>query len=127
MEEEKVLEINPHKCYFIASYPDGKIVKGNALSGDAWSKISSGIMELRYTLSNGSEIVIPKGKAYLSRVDSADGVYFAIDVRYLSEKAVIVYRINLRQVPGSSLRIGDVIVGSDSVPNKFDSSWKMSN
>lgn len=123
-EEQKVIEVNPKRCYFIVTYPDGRIVKGNALSNDAWKQVPEGIAVLRYELSDESEIKIPGYKAYSVEVDHENGIYYAINVSCLSETEVVVYRINLRQVEGSNLKIGHVITGRRPVPKEMDNSWK---
>ena len=125
-EEKKVLEINPNKCYFVATYPDGRILKGNALSQDAWGQVPSGISGLRYELSNGDSITIPQHKAYAQTVDFEDGTYYAIEVKGLLDREIVVHRINLRQVPGSGLKIGDVVIGNMPAPEEVDKSWKFS-
>jgi hypothetical protein len=125
MEEKKVKEVNPKKCYFIAKYADGKIVKGNALSDTAWLQIPNGIVSLEYELSTGREIKIHRHNAYSASVEVGDDTFYFIDVRCLTEEDVVIYRINLREVPGSSLKIGDVIIGRVSIPDGLDSSWKM--
>jgi len=125
MEEEiKIIEVNPKRCYFIVTYSDGRIVKGDALSSDAWRQIPDGIASLRYELSNESEVEIPEHKAYSVEVDHENGMYYAINVNCLSEGEVMVYRINLRQVEGSGLKIGHVITGRLPVPKEMDNSWK---
>lgn len=123
-EEMKIIEINPKRCYFVVTYPDGRIVKGNALSNDAWKQIPSGIANLRYELSNESEIRMPGHKAYSVDVDYEDGVYYAINVSGLSEDEIIVYRINLREVEGSGLKIGHIITARRPIPEEMGSSWK---
>lgn len=124
MEEEKVLEINPKKCYFIVSYPDGKIIKGNALSAEAWNQIPSGLSTLKYELSDGSEIKIHQYDAYSVQIDKENKMFYAIEVLCLSGEEVVTYRINLRQVPGSSLKIGDVIIGRDRTAPPKNIFWK---
>lgn len=125
MEEEvKIIEINPKRCYFIVTYPDGRIVKGDALSDHAWRQIPDGLSNLKYELSDGSEIRIPGHEAYSVEVDKENDVYYAISVSGLSDMDVRVYRINLRKINGSALKIGDVIMGYLPKPEELDNSWK---
>lgn len=125
MEEEiKAIEVNPKRCYFIVTYPDGRIVKGDALSIDAWRQIPDGITSLRYELSNESEIEIPEREAYSVEIDHENGVYYTINVSCLSEEEIEVFRINLRKVEGSGLKIGHVIMGRLPAPKEMDNSWK---
>lgn len=128
MENKKILEINPNNCYFVATYPDGKILKGNALSDKAWQQVPNGLLDLKYVLSNGMVIEIPRHKAYLSNTDiDRNGkkiTYYSIDIRCLDEKEIIIYRINLRQVTPVGLKIGDVIIKREDIPEKMDKSWR---
>jgi len=128
MGNKKILEINPNNCYFVVTYSDGKILKGNALSDKAWQQIPNGLLDLKYVLSNDRVIEIPKHKAYLSSID-IDGtgkktVYYSIDVKCLDEKDIIVYRINLRQLTTAGLKIGDVIMKREDIPEEMDKSWR---
>jgi len=126
--EKKILEINPNSCYFVATYPDGKILKGNALSDKAWQQIPDGLSGLKYILSNGKVIEMPKHKAYFSSIDSdrkgKKTIYYSINVKCLNNEEMIVYRINLRQVTPLGLKIGDIIVRHEDIPEKLDKSWK---
>jgi len=123
-EEEKVIDVNPNRCYFVVTYADGKIIKGNALSEESWNQILSGIVELKFELSNGSIINIHKHDAYSVDVDFEDGVYYMINVKCLSGEDVTIYRINLRGVPGTALKIGDVIVSRSPVVYEKETIWK---
>jgi len=128
MENKKILEINPNECHFIVTYPNGKILKGNALSGEAWKQIPNGLSNLKYILSNGKVIEIPKHKAYVPIIDSdkegKKAVHYSISVKSLDEEEIIIYKINLRQVSPLGLKIGEVIVGRESIPEKMDGGWK---
>ena len=42
-----VTGINPHKCHFIAEYPDGKMIKGKDLFTTGWDAIPNGLSILR--------------------------------------------------------------------------------
>lgn len=129
MEEEKVLEVNPNNCYFVATYPDGKILKGNALSDKAWQQVPNGLLELKYILSNDKVIEIPKHKAYSPTVDfnrnKGKTVYYFIEIRCLDDKEIITYKINLRQVSPTGLRIGDVIMRREDILEEMDNSWRL--
>jgi len=124
MEEEKVKTVNPKRCYFIVTYPDGRIIKGNALLEDAWKQIPEGLSNLKYELSDGSDVVIPGHIAYSVEVDRDEDTYYTINVLGLEDSAVKVYRINLREIKGSPLKIGNIIIGNLPKPKALDSSWK---
>lgn len=131
MEEEKeeIKEVNPHKCRFVVKYGDGSILKGNALSTKDWpSQVKDGIVDLSYNI-DGNKIDIKEHKAYSHSVDYTRfkdrNVYHFINVRCLTDSDdVVIYNINLRKVPGSGLKIGDMIMGREDKPEEFDSSWK---
>ena len=124
-----VTSINPYRCYFIATYPDGKIIKGNNLFTTGWNEIPNGLSKLEYVLSTGNIIIIPKFKAYMPLIECSLGtdgsrIFHSIRVKCLSDKEVLVYRIILKQDNISKLRIGDVVIGREFLPEKFDKSWK---
>lgn len=127
-----VTGINPHKCYFVAEYPDGKIIKGNNLFTTGWDTIPNGLSALRYVLSTGHVIQIPKFKAYLPLIETSVGmdgsrVFHSINVKCLAEKEIIIYRIILRQDKISKLKIGDIVMGKEKMPKEFHKSWKFTS
>lgn len=133
MEEERseIKEANPHTCRFVVTYTDGSILKGNALSTSDWSgKVSGGISKLEYEIDGVDKIEIKESKAYFHSVDYGKSedkfIYYFIKVKCLTEDEVLTYSINLRDVPGSALRIGDIITGREEVPKNFNSLWKAS-
>jgi hypothetical protein len=129
MEENKVLNVNPNKCYFIATYPDGTIVKGKNLFDTGWNQITNGLSKLDFVLSTEQTIEIQKSKAYLFSVEygidkNKDKIFHSAIVKCLTEKDVLVYRIILRQDSISKLRIGDVVFAREEIPEEFDVLWK---
>ena len=127
-----VTSINPHKCHFVAEYPDGKSIRGNNLFTTGWDNIPNGLSMLRYVLSTGHIIQIPKFKAYLPLIETSLGmdgsrVFHSINVKCLGDKEILVYRIILRQDKISKLKIGDVIIGKEKKPKEFNKSWKFTN
>ena len=70
----KVLSVNPYKCKFTATYPDGKEIKGNDLFSTGWDKLPQGLSKLRYELSTGHVIEIPKFKGYLNLIEVSFGM-----------------------------------------------------
>ena len=127
-----VTGINPHKCHFVAEYPDGRIIKGNNLFTTGWDNIPNGLSMLRYVLSTGHIIKIPKFKAYLPLIETSIGMdgsraFHSINVKCLGDKEVIIYRIILRQDNISKLKIGDVVMGKEKKPREFNKSWKFTN
>jgi len=127
-----VTGINPHRCHFVAEYPDGKIIKGKDLFTTGWDNIPNGLSMLRYVLSTGHVIQIPKFNAYLPLIETSLGmdgsrVFHAIHVKCLAENEVIIYRIILKQDKISKLKIGDVIMGKERKPAEFNKSWKFTS
>lgn len=125
----KVNSVNPYRCKFVASYPDGSEVHGIDLFTTGWDKIPNGLSRLRYELSTGHVIEIPKFKAYLPMIEVSFGmdgsrIFHSINVNCLAEKEVVVYKIVLRQDSISPQKIGDVIMSRQSLPKEFHSSWK---
>jgi len=133
MEKERteIKEVNPHTCRFVVTYADGSILKGNALSTDDWlGKVHDGISKLEYEIDGIDKIEINKSKAYSYSVDYDDSgnrpVYYFIKVKCLMDNdTILVHSINLRDVPGSALKIGDIITGKE-VLSKDNNLWKTS-
>jgi hypothetical protein len=73
-QHNKVTSVNPYNCYFLARYPDGRMIKGNNLFDTGWDEIPHGLSELSYSLSTGKVIKIPKFKAYLPLIECSLGV-----------------------------------------------------
>lgn len=124
--------INPYKCHFVAEYPDGKFVRGNNLFNTGWDSIPNGLSMLRYVLSTGQIIQIPKFKAYLPLIETSIGmdgsrVFHSINVKCLGNKEIIIYKIILRQDRISKLKIGDIVMGKEKKPKEFHKSWKFTN
>lgn len=124
-----VVSVNPYKCYFMAKYPDGKIVKGNNLFRTGWDDIPQGLSELSYILSTGHVINIPKFKAYLPLIECSDGIdgsriFHSINVKCLADNEIIVWKIILKKDQRSKFKIGDIIIGKENLPEHFNSSWK---
>lgn len=128
----KITSINPNNCYFIAKYPDGKIIKGNNLFTTGWDNIPNGLSELSYVLSTGHIIRIPKFKAYLPLVEVSVGiegsrVFHSINVKCLEENRVSIWKIILKQDNISKFKIGDVVIGQERLPKVMNKSWKYTN
>jgi hypothetical protein len=128
-QHNTVNSVNPYRCHFIATYPDGKIVKGNNLFETGWDDIPNGLSKLEYILSTGHVIEIPKFKAYMPLIEVSLGmdgsrVFHSISVKCLDEKEILVYRIILREDNISKLKIGDVVIGREAIPEKLNASWK---
>lgn len=127
-----VTSVNPYKCYFVAEYPGGKMVKGKDLFTTGWDDIPAGLSALRYVLSTGHIIEIPKFKAYLPLIETSIGmdmsrVFHCIRVKCLADNEVLIYKIILRQDGLSKLKIGDVVMGKEKKPNEFNKSWKFTS
>ena len=124
-----VTSINPNRCYFIATYPDGRIIKGKNLFETGWDQIPNGLSKLDYVLSTGHIIEIPKFRAYMNLIECSVGmdgsrIFHSISVKCLAEKEIMIYRIILKQDDISKLKIGDIVIGRELLPEKFNSSWK---
>lgn len=126
----KVTMVNPHKTYFIAHYPGGKIIKGNNLFDTGWDELPDGIAKLEYQLSTGHVVKIPRFRAYLHLVevsDSLDGgrIFHAVHIKGMTDtNKVAKITIVLKQDLISKFRIGDVIVGSEK-EQTISSAWKL--
>jgi len=128
-QHNKVTSVNPYNCYFLAKYPDGKIIKGNNLFDTGWDDIPSGLSELSYVLSTGQVIKVPKFKAYLPLIECSLGVdgsriFHSINVKCLEENTVVVWKIILKQDNISKFKIGDVVLGREPLPKTMSKSWK---
>ena len=124
-----VTSVNPHKSRFVATYPNGKEVYGTGLFKTGWDNIPQGLSKLRYEISTGHVIEIPKFKGYFPTIEVSCGmdgsrVFHFINVNCLADKEVIVYKIVLRQDKISPQKIGDVIISKQPLPEKMASAWK---
>ena len=111
----KVDSVNPFKCRFVVTYPGGIEVPGNNLFDTGWDDLTDGFIKLRYELSTGHIIEIPKYKAYLPMVEVSFGldgsrIFHFINVHCLAEKEIIIYKIVLRQDSIAPQKIGDIIM-----------------
>lgn len=127
-----VKSVNPYKCYFLAHYPDGEVIKGIDLFTTGWDVIPQGLSKLEYVLSTGHKIEIPKCKAYLPLIEVSVGmdgsrIFHSINVKCLTDKDVLIYKIVLRQDNISKYKIGDIIIGKEKRPMSFSSSWKFTS
>ncbi len=125
----KVSSVNPNNCRFVATYPDGSIIRGIDLFTTGWDQIPNGLSELRYELSTGHVIRIPKFKAYLPMIEVSNGmdgsrIFHFINVHCLADKEVIIYKIVLRQDQISPQKIGDVVMSRQPLPKDRHYSWK---
>lgn len=125
----KVNSINPYNTYFVAQYPNGKVIRGKNLFETGWDNIPQGLSKLSYILSTGHIIEIPKCKAILPMIEVSVGVdgsriFRFINVHCLVDKEIIVYKIVLRQDKISKWKIGDIIMSKQPLPKEMYSSWK---
>ena len=125
----KVKSVNPFNCRFVATYPGGVEVKGNDLFQTGWDDIENGLIELRYELSTGHVVGVPKYKAYLPLIEVSFGIdnsriFHFINVHCLAEKEVIIYKIVLRQDNLVPQKIGDVVLSRQPLPKDMYGSWK---
>lgn len=125
----KVKSVNPHKCRFVATYPEGVVIKGVDLFTTGWDQLPQGLIDLRYELSTGHVIKIPKFKAYLPMIEVSVGmdgsrIFHFINVNCLADREVVIYKVVLRQDNISKWKIGDVIMSRQPLPKEMNSSWK---
>lgn len=128
----KVNSINPYRCRFVVTYPDGSEVNGVNLFNTGWDNIPNGLLKLRYELSTGHIIHIPRYKAYLPLIEVSYGmdgsrIFHFINVNCLADSHVVIYKIVLRQDNISPYKIGDVILSKQKIPSEVHSSWKYSS
>ena len=124
-----VTSVNPYQCRFVATYPGNFEVEGKNLFETGWDAISQGLSSLRYELSTGHIIKIPKYKAYLPLIETSFGmdgsrIFHAINVKCLAEKEIVIYKIILRQDNISKFKIGDIIMSRSSKEEIKSPSWK---
>lgn len=124
-----VTSVNPYQCRFVATYPNGSEIKGIDLFTTGWDTIPQGLKSLRYELSTGHIIEIPKYKAYLPLIETSFGmdgsrIFHSINVKCLGAKEVIIYKIILRQDNISKFKIGDIVMGKEVIQKEKSSSWK---
>ncbi len=125
----QVTSVNPYNCYFLAKYPDGRMVKGNNLFETGWDDIPQGLSEFSYVLSTGQVINLPKFKAYMPLIECSLGVdgsriFHSINVKCLEDNSVVVWKIILKQDKISKYKIGDIILGREKLPKTMSKSWK---
>jgi len=125
----KVNSVNPYKCRFVAVYPDGKEIFGINLFTTGWDEIPNGLNGLRYELSTGHIIQIPKYKAYMPQIEVSFGmdgsrIFHFINVHCMAEKEVVIYKIVLREDQLSPQKIGDIIMSKQALPEIVCKSWK---
>jgi hypothetical protein len=127
-----IKSVNPYKCYFVAHYPQGNVVRGYDLFTTGWDDIPQGLTKLEYILSTGHKIEIPKFRAYMPLIEVSVGmdgsrIFHSINVKCLAEKEVLIYKIILRQDNISKYKIGDIIIGKEKRPMAFGPSWKFTS
>lgn len=125
----QVTSVNPYNCYFLAKYPNGKMIKGNNLFETGWDDIPQGLSEFSYVLSTGQVINLPKFKAYMPLIECSLGVdgsriFHSVNVKCLEENSVVIWKIILKQDKISKYKIGDVILGREALPKTMSKSWK---
>ena len=123
-----VRSVNPYNCHFIAHY-NNKVIRGNNLFETGWSELPDGITKLQYKLSNGTIVEIPRFKAYMHLVEvshSIEGakIFHSVNVKGLTDKESINYKIILKEDKISKHKIGDIIVTKDNKTMQTPH-WKM--
>ena len=128
----RVESVNPYKCRHVLTYPNGEEIYGNNLFQTNWDLAPNGFSDLRYELSTGHIIKIPKVRAIKPLVEVSLGmdgsrIFHFINVNTLQDKEVIIYKIVLRQDKIQPYKIGDIIMNKSKLPDKLDNGWKFTN
>ena len=128
----RVSSVNPHKCRFVATYPDGTELKGIDLFTTGWDNIPQGLSKLRYELSTGHVIEIPRFKAYMPQIEVSFGmdgsrIFHFINVHCMADKEVVIYKIVLRQDNLAPQKIGDIIMSRKPLPKEIHPAWKFTS
>lgn len=124
-----VKSVNPHKCRFVATYPDGTEIRGIDLFTTGWDQIPQGLSALRYELSTGHVIQMPKFKAYLPMIEVSFGmdgskIFHFINVHCMADTEIVIYKIVLRQDNIAPQQIGDIIMSKQTLTEVQQKSWK---
>lgn len=125
--------VNPFNTYFIATYPDGSVVKGNNLINTGWDEIPNGLSKLEFFLSTGHLIEIPLYRAYRPLIECSIGldnsrVFHCINVQCLTENSIVVDKIILKEGRDSKFKIGDRVLSRiNELPKEFNKSWKFTS
>ena len=127
----KVAMVNPFNSRFEVIYSNGELFKGKDLFNTRWVEVRDGIKELRYRLSTGHLITIPKFKAYFPTIEVSESIegfklFHAIHVKCLAHDKIIKYSIILKQDRFSKYKIGDIVVSKDENFLIDSPYWKMS-
>lgn len=128
-----VKTVNPTQCYFIATYPDGKVIRGKDIINTGWDVIPDGLSKLQYVLSTGHIIEFPKYKAYKPVIECSFGMdgsrlFHSIQVHCLEHNSIVIDKIILKQDWYSKYNIGDRVLSRiNSLPSKFDKAWKFTS
>jgi hypothetical protein len=128
-----ILEADSSETYFVAYY-DKHYIEGGGLDISSWSELDDGIVKLKYIVSNGKIIDIPRYKAYLHLIEASMSVdkntsalysknYHYVYIKGFTGDKVITHRISLRGKKPEE--IGSVVVYEDDVSeiNNYKSSW----
>lgn len=131
----KIIEVDPMLTFFVAQYGD-KVIKGTGLDTTGWDQLPNGILRLKYVLSTGRVINIPRYKAYMHLVEASMSIdkngglnnknYHCVYIKGLAYNCVYVHRIALRNDPNLRQRIGNIKIDIEKVPDVLSDSWKMS-
>lgn len=128
-----VTTVNPYKCFFIATYPDGSVIHGGDLINTGWDNIPNGISKLQYVLSTGQIIEFPKYRAYKPLIEVSIGidgsrVFHYLHVNCLDQNSIVIDKVILKQDWYTKHKIGDRLLSRTyDIPLKFDKSWKFTS
>ena len=126
-------EVVPNRTYFIAVY-DGDVVYGGGLDNTGWDKLNDSIIQLKYVLSNGDVITLPKYKKYLHLVEASMSIddsgglynknYHYVYIKGYTGDKVITHKIHLRAFDKEDIGKVDIYTDDLNELNGYGSSWK---
>lgn len=126
----KVNMVNPYKSRLEVTYTTGETMVGSNLFDTGWASVKDGIKELKYVLSTGHVILIPKFKAYLPTIEVSESIegfklFHAIHVKCLAHDKIIKYMIILKEDKLSKYKIGDIIISEEKTTLNSSPYWRM--
>ena len=127
-------EVVPDFTYFIVIY-EGDVVYGSGLDITGWDSVPDGIMGMKYVLSTGKILDIPRYKKYLHLVEASTSIntssgnlygknYHYVYIKGFTGESVITHKISLRSHTKDG--IGRVHVFKESLGelDKYSNAWR---
>ena len=131
-----IYEINPAATYFLATYQD-RVIKGGGLDNTGWDRLEDGIVSLKYILSTGVIIELPKYQKYLHLVEASMSIdnntdqlygknYHYVYIKGYTGSEVLTHCICLRSSEKHGVGKVDVFLDDVDEVDKYGDSWKES-